>query len=686
MASPRPKGAFAHALSPIRLGPIEVPNRIVVTGHGTQNRDGHGGIGDDLIAYHEARARGGAGLLILETTSVHPTDPRAPRDWDETTVPKYRRLMERLAPYETRVVQELGHAGALAGSLHGPPGWGPSAVVAWNRGPGAAELVPLAVTRTQIQALTNAFAQAARRVRNGGLHGVELQTNYSIFHQFLSPATNRREDEYGGSLENRMRFLVETLAAVRDAIGAELALGVRVNAAYDMRRGAEAVGESMRIAQLLEASRLVDFLDVAFGDRAHLHLIAGPAGTEPGYQLRWTAPVARASSLPTIVAGRVLTLEHADRIVASGQADLVAMVRATIADPDLVRKARSARGGAVRPCVGLNECLASAFRGRRLTCGVNPSASEEASLGEELIERAQQPGRVLVAGGGPAGLEAARVAALRGHEVVLCEASAQLGGQLALARRTPSRAELGRIVDWLANETDRLGGTLRIGTSVDGRLVRELAPDAIVVATGAEPPRDGRQVAWPNEPVVGASEPYVLTSWDVLADDDAPIGATAVVLDDLGHHETVAVIDRLLARGAAVHVVCRFDRLVPLLEPFADAIPTRARLARAGVVSHVNSRLVSVTASTALVRDLDADLERRFAIDTVVLVSPPLPRRTLTTGVAGFAGEVAVVGDALAPRFLATAIHEGHRAGRTVLLAGDSPSPAAEPVRAHGAA
>ena len=658
---------LTHVFAPIALGPVAVPNRIVRTGHGTLGADHERQLGERLVAYHAARARGGVGLTIIETSTVHASGGSSGLTvWDDRVIPKFERLMEQVRPTGMRVFQELGHQGRFAGTLD-RPGWGPSAVVGWERSLSGLDVMPEAITKAQIDELVGAFAGAAARAKAGGLDGIELQTIYSIFHQFLAPASNRREDDYGGSLENRMRLLTETLSAVRAAIGPELALGARISAEYDHTPGGMTVEDSRIIARALQASGAVDYLSVALGDRAHPHMIAAPMSEPPGYQLELTTQVTAAVELPTIVAGRILTLERAERIIAAGQADLVSMVRANIADPEIVRKTREGRLARVRPCIGINEgCTGNLFRGRQLGCAINPAAGRELTLGEDLIERAEQPRRVLVAGGGPAGLEAARVAALRGHDVLLYEAGEIVGGQLAIARRAPLRAEIWRVVEWLRGELDHHGVMVRTGTPVTAELVRQLAPDAVIIATGGRPRRDGFQIARPYEPVLGADGSSVWTSWDVL-EERATLGARAVVLDEVGHYEAIAVADKLLARGMSVQIVCRFATLAPQLEPSLTAVPARARLARADVVVHPVAQLVSVTDGTAVVRGLDSGVETRFAIDATVLVSPAIPERALVDELSDFSGELHVVGDARSPRFLMTAIHEAHRVARGML-------------------
>jgi hypothetical protein len=301
-------------------------------------------------------------------------------------------------------------------------------------------------------------------------------------------------------------------------------------------------------------------------------------------------------------------------------------------------------------------------------CALNPAAGHELELGEDTIERAGPPRRVVVAGGGPAGLEAARVLALRGHEVVLCEASDRLGGQLAIARQAPHRAEIGLIVDWHARELPLLGVEIRLGTTVDRDLVATLDAAAVVVATGARPRRDGYQIAYPAEPVAGFDEPHVHSSWDVV-EGRGPRGCTVAVLDDLGQNEGINLVDRLLDDGCEVHYVSRFPGVGWQTVGTFDALRARARWAHKPLTMHSVSALLSVGDGAARIRDIDSGVETTFPIDAAVLALVPVPSNALAADLDGTGIEVQVVGDAVSPRFLMTAIHEAHVRARHVLAA-----------------
>lgn len=652
---------LAPLFEPITIGGVEIKNRIARAAHGTALGGPMylpGEINDAFVAYHEARARGGVGLTILEISSVHPTSPTPIRGWDDAVVPGYASLAEAVRPYGMKLFQQLNHGGhhAIRGPIPRAP-WSASDVPSVVSG-----VVPRPMSRDQIAELVAAYAAAARRVEDGELDGVEIHAAHSyLIGQFISPLTNKRTDDYGGSEENRLRLLREVLNAVRASVSPGFPIGVRLSSEEGIPGGLTPP-ETAVLATAIEP--LVDFIDISIAGYLRFERMVGAMHEARGYELEASEQVSRVVSVPTIVTGRIPTLEMAGNIVRSGAADMVSMVRATIADPDLVRKSAEGRADEVRPCIYCNQgCLGGYDIWGHIGCTVNPSSGHETRVPTDSPDPIDTPRRVLVAGGGPAGLEAARAAALRGHDVVLLEARDRLGGQIAWARTAPHCEELGRIVDWLAAELDRLGVDVRLSTRADEETVMANEPDVVIVATGATPRRDGRQTARPGSEVPGVELPHVLSSQDLL-DGSATVGSTALVLDDVGHNEAIACAEELRRRGSDVTFVTRFPSLGTKLQSALRDAPARGRLFGDGFKLLGYSQLAEVAEGECIVRSLDTESDQRCRADTVVLVCALSPERAIVDELAGRAGlEIVVVGDAEAPRDLIAAIHEGHAAG-----------------------
>jgi len=651
---------LAPLFEPLETGSVRLANRLVRSAHGTGL--GMPAIGDALVAYTARAAADGYGLIVIEDAAIHKSSPPAAGvlAWDDDVVAGYEQIAAAVAPHGTVVFQQLMHSGGYRPRADGGPSWAPSAIPFVGY-PG----LPLAMTKGQIDELVSAHVDAARRARDGGLRGVEIHAAHGyLVAQFLSPLSNHRVDDYGGTKENRLRFAREILAAIRSAFGGELAIGVRLSS-DEAVAGGLTVQDTIEIAQALE--ELVDFVSLTFGNRfSHERMIGGMQ--EPhGYQLASAEPITRALSVPVVAGGRITSLAEAAAALAAGQADLVSIVRASIADPELIRKTLAGQPVRVRPCIGCNHgCVGGIFRPKpHIGCAVNPGAGNELTLGDDRIGAAQTPARVVVVGGGPAGLEAARVAALRGHHVVLFETAEMLGGQLSLARRAPLREDIGAFVDWAGRELRRLGIDLRLGIRAEVEAVLAESPDSVIVATGSQPRRDGLQAAAPLEPVVGDGSAGIRTSWDVLGGRDE-LGERVLVLDDVGHYEAIAVVDALHAARRRVTFVTPHCAVGPLVESSLSATPARGRFGRAGMGLHAQSRLVALSSGEAVVRSIVSGVETREPCDSAVFVCHNVPDHRLADALRGRVGDVRIVGDAESPRFLQAAVRGGHLAAVTI--------------------
>ncbi|MCF8710299.1 oxidoreductase [Rhizorhapis sp. SPR117] len=647
-------------LTPITINKLEIPNRVVRTSHGTHF--GHG-VNDENIGFHEARARGGVGLTILEIAAVHPTSPAPICSFDDDIVSEYEKLMRAVRPHGMRVFQQLWHGGHHVGPSSGLPPWSASDVPSVISG-----AVPLAMSRGQIDEVTDAFASAALRCKDGGIDGVELHAAHSYLpQQFLSPLTNKRTDEYGGCFPNRLRFVRGIMEAIRNKVGPDYPLGIRLS--FEDVEGGLTPQDNARIVESLERDGLIDFVDVSAGSYFSFPMIIGGMHEPAGYELAGSAPIAAAArNIPRIVTGRFRTLEEADEVIASGVGDMVGLTRAHIADPDIVRKTVEGRHDEVRPCIACNQgCVGQVLSPiRRLGCTVNPYVGRELEISDDNLPRAPRKRRILVVGGGPAGMEAARISALRGHDVILAEAQSRLSGTINLAARAPLHQAIRDVTDWMEHEIYRLGVDVRLSTYVDPGDVEALSPDAVIVATGSLPRMDGIQMGLPGNPAAGMTLPHVLSSVDLFSGPLAQTVRTAVVVDDVGHYEAIAAAEHLLYHGVEVSFITRHRSFAPLLESALISEPALKRLSKGDFALHLRSHLVQVSEKKASMMNMDSGRLKDVSADAVVFISHNEPNRALADALVSYSGETHVVGDALSPRFLLRAIHEGNAAGCAV--------------------
>lgn len=655
---------YDKLFEPIDVGSVTIPNRIVRTAHST----GHMWVdsGRSLIAYHEARAKGGVGMSILEIGGVHMSSPSIIPVFADFVMDGYQKLADAMAPHGMKLFQQLWHGGSAAPlNIMGGPLWSASDVPNPQNG-----LVPAPMTQGMIDEIVEAFAAAARRVKGGGLDGVEIHGAHGyLVGQFLSPLTNKRTDAYGGSLENRTRFLREIIAAMRAEVGSAFPIGVRLSSSEEVEGGLTPE-ECADIARMVAPS--VDFIDVSLAGYYKFYRMLAPMDEPLGYEIPKSEIVTRSVQVPTIVTGRIMTLDHASQIVASGQADMVSMVRALVADPDLVRKAREGRSGEVRPCIGSSQgCLGGLFSPKlgmqpKMGCVVNVAAGIEDMLPSDTPSPASRTKRVAVVGGGAAGMEAARTAALRGHDVTLYEMTAKLGGQVGIAAQAPHRGDYGAITHWLGEEMERLGVKVMLRTVADPDLLAEEEVDEIVVATGSTPRRDGFQACEPGRAIEGVHLPHVYTSWDVFGfGGRATVGRSSVVYDDTGEYEAVCVAEALLAAGSRVTFVTRHSRVgehVPA--PEGTLLPALERLRSSDFVCIPGSFLERITPIDVHVGVVGGTGRSHFKADTVVIVGYNHPNRELADALISTGGRPHLVGDAAGGVGLQKAIKEGHMAAR----------------------
>jgi 2,4-dienoyl-CoA reductase-like NADH-dependent reductase (Old Yellow Enzyme family) len=653
--------AYEHVLSPFRIGSVKLRNRVVRTSQGTGLGAGQQ-VSDEMIEFLVARARGGVALSFADIAQIHWSSPGMLDLSTDRCLPGLDRLTTAVHAEDMKLFQQIWHGGPTQLTWDSSAPWAASHVPDPGLG-----MLPVPMTQAMIDELTGCFVAASVRARDGGIDGIELHAGHGyLFSSFLSPATNHRTDSYGGSAENRARFLREVLRAIRDAVGPDYPVGVRVSP--DGPADQTTASDLVWLVGGLERDGLIDFVDVSLGSHYGRDLLMGGAHEPPGYQLPTSEKITRQTALPTIVAGRFGTLAQAEAVIASGAADLVSMVRATLAEPELITKTVAGRADEVRPCIAcLQSCAGGLNTRARAMCAVNPAAGRELTLGDALITAAPTPLRVVVVGGGPAGMEAARAATLAGHHVTLLEAADALGGQLRLV--PGGRPEVAGLVEFYAGELARRGVDVRLDTRADAAAVRALRPDAVLVATGVTPRRDGFQALRPAVPLPGLDtlDPArVHTGWDVLRGPDASSvpGHTVLLLDEVGHYESVDVAQRLVDGGHRVLQVSRYALVAANLEMRWEMVgaPLAARLLRGDFTLYGRSVLRRLAPGCAEVAPYEAP-QRAVVLefDDLVLLSGGVPDRALQSSLAEVAPVVRVIGDASSPRRLEVALVEGRQ-------------------------
>ncbi len=651
---------YRHLFSSLRVGGLALKNRIFSSGHAEAMAE-EGKPGPRLRAYHEAKARGGAALTIIGgSTSVHPSSPASAwnmiANHDDLVIAGYRGVADAVHRHDCRVMSQLTHMGRRSQSdveqMH--------VLLAPSQIPEKVHReVPHEIEPEQIAMVVRAFGDATRRCREGGLDGVELSFAHNhLVDQFWSPLFNQRTDEYGGSLENRMRFGFEVLREIRRQVGRDWVVGARISG-DEMTPGGLTGADMAEIARQLAASGLVDFLSI-IGGAAHtvpLQALAVPNMAHPrGLFVPIVAAIkAAVPGMPIFHAGRIVEPAHADQVIADGAIDMVGMTRALIADPDLPNKVREGRGDDVRVCVGANEgCIDRIYQGKPVTCIQNPRTGRELEMGEP--ERAAMPKRVLIVGAGVAGLEAARVAAQRGHRVTLLERDTQVGGQILIACRAPERAELAGILRYLARQVEKLMVECRLRVEATADSVLAESPDVVIIATGSHPH---------VPPLPGLDGKHVVTDRDVLL-DRVEVGERVILVDDVHTQQGLSTAEHLLDRGRKVEVLSRVFYAGQDVGVTSIA-PLYTRLFAKGATFTPHTELVAVEGSAVVVANALTRSQRRIeGVDTVVLAMGSRSTDALYRALKGKVAVLHAIGDCVAPRGVHQAILEGTRVARAV--------------------
>jgi len=651
---------YKLAQSPIKIGSVEIPNRLIRTAHSTLFSTGV--VSEDHIAYHIERALGGVGLTILEGASVHPSSTFALTLSDDSSIAPLRRLVTSVEPTGMKLFQQLWHGGGVESAVNGGPPWSVTDLPARY-----SKIPPIAISANQIRELVESYRDAACRLVKAGIDGAEiLAGNGYLISQFLSPSLNTRTDAYGGNFENRMRFLMELLTEIRGRVPGTFALGIRIGCSSDP--GILSATEVNAAILHLQNLGLIDFVNISNGDY-YFHVERYAAMDRPvGYQLEASRSISQGVTLPRIVVGRFGTLDDVEQTLMAGDAELVGLVRATIADPFLVQKEIAGRPEEVRPCIGCNQgCIGGLFNGR-MTCTVNPTVGHETELSERFIERTTKPKSVLVVGGGPCGMEAARVTALAGHDVLLVEASPNLGGQINLAKRLPKNHGIGDITNWLEREVFRLGIDVRLSTYVDAEEVLLLEPDIVIVATGSLSTEvsDWTQVAVPHIKNIVENDAKVITSENLILGQ--PVSdRRVVVFDDVGHYEAIGCCEILLNNGCDVSYVTRHNSFAAEMEKTGRSQSALRRFYSKGKFSiYSNSIITKICSEFVDIQPADGISSDRVLSDLTVIVTYRKSSREVFEDLGDNVPVIYAVGDAVSPRDLVAAMREGHFSARSI--------------------
>jgi 2,4-dienoyl-CoA reductase-like NADH-dependent reductase (Old Yellow Enzyme family) len=659
---------YPTLFSPITLGPRTARNRIWMAAHATEfSTDGT--FADASADYYAERARGGVAVITMEAMAVHPTtQPRrgVVLAYDEAVVASYRKVVAAVHPHGAMLMAQLWHRGRQTdGIISRRSTWAPSPLpdTVYRE-------IPHEMTHAEIDEIVAHYRLSAIHAMAGGVDGIEVHglAHGYLLGQFLSPATNHRTDEYGGSPENRLRIVRRIVAEVRSVVPADRVLGIRLNSSDGGAPEALTNADWVEIARAVDSWGTLDYISTSQGTYLDRMQIYGTSAARPaGYEVADTANLTAAVSVPVVAVGRITTPELAENVLASGKAQFVGMARQLIADPEWPLKAQRGRPDDIRPCIGANWCVASFARGP-LACIHNPQVGRERQFRLDGA-RVRRRRRVAVAGGGPAGLRAALTASQLGHRVTLFEQGEALGGQVGLLAQADSYREWSGVTDWLATQ---LAGTDAEVELKHRATAAELAGqyDAVVVATGSTPVRHGwtarHPERWrPGAPVLPGSDQWnVWTPAEILG-GGVDLPHRLLVVDDTGDRQAFVTAEYLLRRRHPVHVISAFPQLGHAFADGHDRPFAFGELRRLGATFTPDAELTAVVEDTVTVTDVFTGEQTQLTgVDGVVLVLGNTADDALARELADTGTEVHLVGDAQSPRRIFNAVWEGDAAAR----------------------
>lgn len=623
---------------PIQIGALKLKNRLILSGINVNYAAEDGKVTKRLKDFYVERAKGGVGMVQTGICYVDPLGrffTNMMGIHEDSVIPGLRELAQEVQAYGAAFVVQLCHVGRYASSrIIGAQAVAPSAVASR-----VTHEVPRELTVPETKGIVEAFAQGARRAREAGADAVDLAGAVGyLISQFLSPYSNKRADEYGGDLERRMQFVLEIMERIQERVGKDYPIMIRISG-DEFLPGGNTLEDMKVVAQALEQAGIASINVIPGWHESPVPLVSWHVA--PGQYVYLAEEVKKVVKVPVIASNRINTPELAERVLAEGRADLVTMARALIADPEMPRKAQEGRLEEIRPCVACNQgCYDRLFANLDIACMANPAAGREE---EFAIRPAARPRKVMVVGGGPAGLEAARVAASRGHQVALYEKSESLGGQLALAAVPPGKSEIKDLVAYFTHQMRKLGVQVNLGQEVAAETVSRERPDVVIVATGARP-------IIPAMP--GVQGQNVVTAHDVLA-GRAETGERVVVVG--GGQVGIETAEFLAEKGKKVTILEMLDKLGPDLGVTVRWIVLR-RMAERGIKALTGARVRKIT-SRGVTYEKDGASQSLEAHTVVLAVGAQAERRLLEE--LENKVEVYSVGDCVQPRKALEAIYEG---------------------------
>ena len=671
---------YQYLFQPIQIGPVIVKNRLAFgPACPPCGADAVSGLFDESAVYfYGERAKGGQGLIIIGNTRVSKATPfwpfADPQLFDDRNIPPLRQIVNEVHRNGCKLFIQLAYnAAGRTMDFQQNNIYGDTDVELAAVGPSQIPWVLSCVNTKEmsieeIEQMTEDFGQAARRAMEAGLDGVEIHSWAAYLHwMFLSPFYNKRQDKYGGSMENRARFLIETLQKVHKYVGEQIAVGYRITS-DTLWPGDLTIDEVKEVVKYVNSMVKVDFVNVGL---TSWHRGTGsimPMGTfDPGYQMPFTAEIKTVSDVPIFGGGSINDPQLAEEILAKGQCDVIVMARQMYADPEFANKALEGEEDDIRHCVRCNYCIAVAGMGLRAECSHNPTVGREKIWGIGTLKPADVRKKILIIGGGPAGQETARVARERGHDVVIYEKETDLGGRVRLQARLPRMSEIGDITSWLERQVKKVGVRIATGkeVTVDNleRVLDEESPEVGVIATGAVSARDGLNSFYAKE-IPGWQQENVYTYEDVLEGKVGEVGKV-LLLDDISNELAPAVAQMLAVQAGEVQLVTRRPMIAQ------DPHASWARALTQQMFRQRNIKFVPFTFITEIngnsVRLLFIPTEEEYLendVDAVVLLTMFKSNNGLFPLVKERVKETYLIGDARAPRTIHEAIMEGHRLGR----------------------